>query len=630
MRAVRRVSPLVAMTAAVAVALLFVPGALAEGKPGGQRSPEWDGSTILVKFADQNQGAQDVRGEGDEVAGKTAGHALIVRLRGGANPAARLAAYRGRAGVVFAEPNYLARATLAAPNDSSYGLQWAFPKIQALSGWALDPGSYTGSGGVPIAVVDTGVDSAHPDLSGRVDTASGANCVNSSDTCLAGSAMDDYGHGTHVAGIAGAATNNGVGVAGTAFSSPIIPVKVLNASGSGSYAAISNGILWAAQHGARVISLSLGGYGYSQTLCDAVTTAETTYQALVVAAAGNDGVAQTFYPAACPGVVGVAATDSSDGSPTWSNYGAPDVFVSAPGANVYSTCAASTSLCNYSSYAYLSGTSMATPFVSGLAALLFGQVPGRTVNDVKSVLRTTADHVGGVSYGSDPYGTCGGCWHDWYGYGRINLARALGAATPPPPPSSVTLASISLNPTSVTAGSSSQGTVTLSAAAPTGGAGVALSSSNTAVATVPATVVVPAGQTSAGFGVSTLSVASATPVTISGSYGGSTQSATLTVTPVSDADFTLSVSPGSRTVRHGRSTSYSVSISWGAGVTGPVSLSVSGLPFSASASFSPNPTSSSTTLTVHTSWSTRGSYQLTVTGIRGSRTHTAAVMLTVT
>ena len=170
----------------------------------------------------------------------------------------RLAAYRASGKVVFAEPNYIAHTTaMPAPNDGSYGSQWALPKINAVDGWSIFPGSYTSTGGVPVAVVDTGIAWTHPDLTGRIDTADGAGCVDSTDTCSgANSSVDDNGHGTHVAGIVGAATNNGVGVAGTAYSSPIIPVKVLNSSGSGTYAAITNGITWAADHGARVSGMS--------------------------------------------------------------------------------------------------------------------------------------------------------------------------------------------------------------------------------------------------------------------------------------------------------------------------------------------------------------------------------------
>src|SRR5439155_6365230 len=117
-------------------------------------------------------------------------------------------------------------------------------------------------------------------------------------------AADDNGHGTHVAGIAAAATNNSIGVAGLAYTSDLVPVKVLDSTGTGSYAAIANGIAWAVDHGAKVVNMSIGGTDSSQTLCDAVSAA-LSRGVVVVAAAGNDGTSAAHYPAACPGTIGV-------------------------------------------------------------------------------------------------------------------------------------------------------------------------------------------------------------------------------------------------------------------------------------------------------------------------------------
>ena len=402
----------------LAVAVCAVAGLLSvsSGASTAKPSPR-DAATILVKFEPAADGRAIIAAHGDRHVAETGTGVDVVGIARGSSVDAKVAAYARHSGVVYAEPNYVAQATLSAPNDPSFGAQWALAKIDAVNGWTAYPGAYTSTGGAPLAVADTGVQSSHPDLSGRVQTSSGANCLTGA--CVANAAADDNGHGTHVAGIAGAATNNGVGVAGVAYSSPIIPVKVLDSSGSGPYASVASGIVWAAQKGAKAINLSLGGTGYSQTLCDAVSTATTTYGALVVAAAGNDGSSAPSYPAACPGAIGVAATDSNDGTPSWSNFGSPNVFVSAPGVSIYSTYPTGT-------YATLSGTSMATPFVTGLAALLAGQSPSRTPANLKTILATTSDKVGGGSYGSDPYGTCGGCtWNASYGYGRINAARAL-------------------------------------------------------------------------------------------------------------------------------------------------------------------------------------------------------------
>jgi thermitase len=378
----------------------------------------WHG--LLVKFVSSATGAVRVAAAGDHYLGKTKTRVDVIEIDADESLETKLAEFRSRADVVYAEPNYIASATvLTAPDDPSYNSQWALTKTQAVGGWSLFPGSYGIGGSATIGIVDTGVDLAHPDLASQLDAAGAANCVNETGTCEAGSALDDQGHGTHTTGIAAAATNNGYGVAGTAFSSRVVPVKVLDAGGGGSYAAVTNGILWAAQHGARVISLSLGGYGYSKTLCDAVSIASESYGALVVAAAGNESSSSPVYPAGCPGAVGVAATNASDRAASWSNFG-PSVFVSAPGVRIYSTYPSS-------SFATLSGTSMATPAVAGLASLLFGQDPSRTPHDVKVILARSADKVGEVRYGADLFALCPGCsHHPRYGYGRINVRRALG------------------------------------------------------------------------------------------------------------------------------------------------------------------------------------------------------------
>src|SRR5262249_43187601 len=289
---------------------------------GGSADPsaQHDSSTILVRLTNGADPEAVIRAHGDRHAATTAYGTDVGRIADGSKVGAKVAAYGRDPRVVYAEPNYIAHASLAAPNDPSYATDWGMDKIQVIDGWTTYPGSYTSSGGVPFAVVDTGVESTHSDLSGRVQTSLGANCVNANGTCNASSALDDNGHGTHVAGIAGAATNNGIGVAGVAYSSPIIPVKVLDSSGSGSYASITNGIAWAVQKDAKVINMSLGGTGFSQTLCDAVTSAINS-GVVLVAAAGNSGNSVPLYPAACPGAIGVAASDSNDGTPSWSNYG---------------------------------------------------------------------------------------------------------------------------------------------------------------------------------------------------------------------------------------------------------------------------------------------------------------------
>ena len=398
--------------------------------------------TILVKFAHPASAAAKVDALGDDASGSVTGGVTVVDPQPGESVADALADYRARPDVVYAEPNrVLHLSEMSAPNDSLYGSQWALAAISAVPGWSVFPASFSAVPTAPIGIVDTGVDATHEDLAGRVSPSS-ATCLNG--TCSQGVPTDDAGHGTHVSGIAGASADNGLGVAGLAYESPLMVVRVFpaDASQGAALSDVANGIVWAAQQGAKVINLSLGATGgaYPVTLCNAVQTAVSTYGAVVVASAGNgypEGtpVSTPTYPAACAGGVGVAATDAGDLPGSFSNYGSPDVFVSAPGVNILSTLPGN-------AYGAMSGTSMAAPYVTALAALIRSLHPGATVAQVRQILALSSDKVGSGSYGADPYGTCAGCtWDQHYGYGRIDVARALAtavptgpAAAPPPPP----------------------------------------------------------------------------------------------------------------------------------------------------------------------------------------------------
>jgi len=422
---------------------------------------------------------------------------------------------RALPGVRYVEPNYLAFA-FATPNDPYFSQQYGPQRIQANLAWDIWQPQRT----VYIAIIDTGIDSNHPDLTNKMRRhANGAvygyNTLNNTTN-----ALDDNGHGTHCAGIAAAEINNGVGIAGVAAWNPnvansrayvqLMPVKVLSSSGSGTLDAVARGITWAADNGAHILSLSLGAGAGSQQLQDAVNYAWTR-GCLVVAAAGNGGSSSPNYPAYYTNCIAVAATDSSDRLASFSQYGSW-VDIAAPGVGILSTIPNN----RYASY---DGTSMACPHVAGAAAVLWSHNPSLTNAQLRAALETNVD----------PYQPLSGRTLA-PNAGRLNVYRALqavGGGGPTQP----SLSSLSLNPTSVVGGNSSTGTVTLTAPAPSGGFVVNLSSSNTSVATVPSSVTVPAGTTSANFTVATNSVSSATSVTITAAAGGITRTATLTVNP---------------------------------------------------------------------------------------------------
>lgn len=268
--------------------------------------------------------------------------------------------------------------------------------------------NYTmGDPNVIVAIVDSGVDASHPDLQGHV--LPGYDFVNN-DT----DAYDDHGHGTHVAGIVAAAANNGIGSVGICPNCRILPVKVLNENNVGNWSGVAAGILYAVDEGARIINLSLGGSANTQVVQDAVEYA-VQKDVLIVAAAGNGRTDTPFYPAASPEVMAVSATRNDDTRWSLSNYG-DYIDVAAPGYAIYSTY---NDLDNYyGGYIFMSGTSMAAPHVSGLAGLLLSQDLGRTQEDLKRLITTTAPDLGDP--GKDIY----------FGYGRIDAWAALQAEAP--------------------------------------------------------------------------------------------------------------------------------------------------------------------------------------------------------
>lgn len=340
-----------------------------------------------------------------------------------AEAAARLAA---RHDVAYALPIPRARA-VRAPNDVRLEDQWALTRIGAPAAWDV----VTSSSGVIIAVVDTGIDLTHPDLAGQIWTNPGETPANGLDDdgngkvddvhgwhfyqicsggeCLAledANVQDDHGHGTHVAGIAAASTDNGIGIAGVSWGATIMPIKVLDSTGEGWYDDIIRGILYAVHNGARIINLSVGGDEPFEPLREALSYA-SQQGALTLAAAGNEGK-DVLYPARYPEALAIAATDTADARASFSNWGEA-ISVAAPGVGIASTW-------SWHSYRTMSGTSMATPHVAGVAALIWTLHPEYSPSQVARTIELSAHDANAETLpGRDPE----------IGWGRIDAGRAV-------------------------------------------------------------------------------------------------------------------------------------------------------------------------------------------------------------
>ena len=367
--------------AGATVLLVFIAALLAAAAPA---QPTQAPATILVKFrggtSQQAEAAINHKHGGALVGAISQLGVQIVRVPGSAQDEAR--AYGRESAVGYAEPNAVAQAA-DVPNDPSLSLQWGLSKVRAPDAWSVTHGSP----GAIVAVLDTGVSLSHPDLASKI--------VASKNFSSSSTVDDVNGHGSHVAGIAAAVTNNGVGGAGLGYNADIENVKVLNDDGSGLYSAVAQGITWAADNGADVINLSLVGTSPSSTLQSAIDYAWSK-GAVVVAAAGNYANSTPTYPASYTNAIAVAATTDLDKLASFSDYG-DWVDVAAPGISIYSTIPGG--------YGYMSGTSMAAPYVSGLAALLFARLTdtngnGHLNDEVRAQIQATADNIGVSGIGS--------------------------------------------------------------------------------------------------------------------------------------------------------------------------------------------------------------------------------------
>jgi subtilisin family serine protease len=303
--------------------------------------------------------------------------------------AAAVRALSASAVIARAAPDLVAHMLDTTPNDSEWPQQDGLRLIGLPRAWD----SSRGSSHLVVAIVDTGIDPNQPDLRGAL--VPGANLVDRGSPPL-----DDQGHGTAVSGIVAARADNGQGMAGVCWFCLVMPVKVLDSTGSGDDTRIAGGIVWAADHGARVINLSLGGPGSSPELSAALAYA-TSKGAVVVSAAGNSGTATPFFPAADANALSVAATTGADRPYSWSNYGSW-VAVAAPGCNVAPA--------RGGGYGRFCGTSSATPLVAGLAALALAEQPGATPAAVRAAIEVGTAPVPGVVR-----------------FGRVNAPQALNA-----------------------------------------------------------------------------------------------------------------------------------------------------------------------------------------------------------
>lgn len=669
---IRKCSPLVMVLGTlVLVFSMGVPGTSAQGS-----TPAYASGQLIIRY---KTGVDDLAK--DEVETRHGDRRIrdfpniqgrVVKLGPGRTVEQAVQEYQRETHVAYAEPNYIVH-TMDGPNDPLYSQQWSLNNvgqtvlgetgkagadIRAEPAWAVT----TGSSSIVVGVVDTGVDYTHADLAaniwsnpgGIVSCAAGTHGYNAiTGTC---DPKDDNNHGTHVSGTIGAVGNNAIGIAGVNWTTQIMGLKFLDANGSGTVsdaiAAIDFAIT-AKQAGVnvRVLNNSWGGSGYSQALLDEITKAGDN-GILFVVAAGNDAAdvaSQPAYPCsyAAVNLICVAATDQNDNLASFSNYGSTYVHLGAPGVNVLSTISGG-------SYAYYSGTSMATPHVTGAAALILS-APGQsgfTVAQLKAAILNNVDSISSLA-GKTITG------------GRLNVCKAIPGCSDTATPTSTPTATSTATPTPTRTLTSTPTATSTSTSTPTSTASPTPTRTHTSTPTATSTftptptftltstpdvtsTVTPTSTatytpsptatrtptpdatfTSTPTSTSTQTstpTSSFTPTPSATFTRTSTPEATITRTPTSSAvpapgsDYSLAVSPSSQQVVAGATVSYGVTLTALSGPSSPVNLSISGLPFGAVARFSPNPVMPATggatsTLSITTSSVTRaGTFMLTITG----------------
>jgi subtilisin family serine protease len=460
----------------------------------------------------------------------------VYRLRSGAKSgfdtldAANALAERPE--VSFAEPDRIVTGQAEfLPNDALFAQQWGLHNT-GQSGGAPDsdmdgPEAWditTGDSSVLVVVLDTGVQQDHPDINqapGRDFTTNGGD----------GGPVNQYdNHGTNVAGCVSAIINNNRGVAGIAPNCRVASARVgIALDGAGRLNVqttwIVNALTWAQQIGARVTNASFSSGGPFSAL-DAKYAQTYNNNGMVHFAASGNGGGTISYPARSPSVNAVGAIDRNGARASFSQYGTGLDFV-APGAQIVTTDRTGPAGYSSSDYRSATGTSFASPYAAGVAALVLSVNPALSASEVEAILQAGCEDLGQGGYDTV------------YGHGLVNAYTAVSrVAAVPVVPSALTL-----DPSSITGGGASTATVMLSGPAPAGGAEVSLSSGDSAVASVPDSVTVAEGETHATFSVATSGVAATTPVTITAACNGSSQEATLTVEAEPVTLTALSVDP---------------------------------------------------------------------------------------
>ena len=409
--------------ASLATALLGFGAVTAAGPGNAATEPQPATSQIIVKFRDTGAAAGLLRQQGlssGAVIGSTG--AEVIKVPAG-QESSLIDTLRRNPAVEYAEPDEV---VTAATNDQYFPRQYALQNtgqsftntastltvpagtadadVDAVEAWKLTTGR-----DIRVAVLDSGVATDNADINPKV--------VLRANFSSAATNEDNYGHGTHVAGIVAASYDNTAGVAGTCPDCTILAGKVLNDSGVGSSSSLANGINWAVTNGAKVINMSIGVRA-SRTLEAAINNAWSK-GVVLVAAAGNGGNQTKIYPAAYPNVIAVAATDNKDAKASFSTYGASWVDIAAPGVNVYSTFPNHKFVIgtqNNRSFGYDvgNGTSMSSPIVAATAALVWSVNPAADNTSIRYKVESTADKISGTT--------------TFWAKGRVNTCRAVGGS----------------------------------------------------------------------------------------------------------------------------------------------------------------------------------------------------------